>query len=62
MINPALEYDVGPDFNPDDQTGIITVQPPTIKQVLKMVVPKADADGNELGGVSVVLRDALLET
>jgi hypothetical protein len=62
LINPVLEYDFGPDFNPNDQTGIITVQPPTIKQVVKMVVPRVDADGNELGGVPVVLRDAPLGT
>ncbi len=62
LINPALEYDFGPDFNPNDQTGIITIQPPTIKQVMPMVVPKVDADGNELGGAPVVLRDAPLGT
>jgi Alpha/beta hydrolase domain len=62
LINPAIEYDFGPGFNPNDQTGIITVQPPTIKQVIKMVVPRVDADGNELGGVPVVLRDAPLGT
>ena len=33
-----------------------------IKQVIKMLVPKVDADGNELGGVPVVLRDAPLGT
>ena len=36
--------------------------PPTIKHVLKMKVPRVDADGNELGGVPVVLRDAPLGT
>ena len=29
---------------------------------MKMVVPRVDADGNELGGVPVVLRDAPLGT
>jgi hypothetical protein len=33
-----------------------------IKQVIKMKVPKVDADGNELGGIPVVLRDAPLGT
>jgi hypothetical protein len=62
LINPGFAYDFGRDFNPDDQTGVITLQPPTIKGVLKMVVPKVDADGNELGGVPVVLREAPLGT
>ena len=36
--------------------------PPPIKQVIKMKVPRVDADGNELGGVPTVLRDAPLGT
>jgi len=35
---------------------------PRIKQVIKMLVPKVDADGNEIGGVPVVLREAPLGT
>ena len=37
-------------------------QPPPIKAVVKALVPKVDADGNELGGVPTVLRDAPLGT
>jgi hypothetical protein len=36
--------------------------PPAIKGVVKTMVPKVDADGNELGGVPTVLRDAPLGT
>jgi len=36
--------------------------PPPIKNVIQMMVPKVDADGNELGGVPTVLRDAPLGT
>ena len=36
--------------------------PPKIKKVIRMLVPRVDADGNELGGVPVVLRDAPLGT
>jgi hypothetical protein len=39
-----------------------TLLPPKIKHVIKMLAPKVDADGNELGGVPVVLRDAPLGT
>jgi hypothetical protein len=62
LINPAIDYDFGPDFNYMDGTGVQTVVPPHIKHVIKLKVPRVDADGNELGGVPVVLRDAPLGT
>jgi Alpha/beta hydrolase domain len=60
FINPVLDYDWGPHFNPSDGSGIPTNFPPRIKQVIKMLVPRVDSDANELGGVPVVLRDAPL--
>jgi hypothetical protein len=60
FINPVLDYDWGPLFNPSDASGVPTNFPPPIKRVIKMLVPRVDADGNELGGVPVVLRDAPL--
>jgi hypothetical protein len=62
LINPVLDYDFGPEFNYVDGTGIQTIVPPRIKQVLRMKAPRVDADGNELDGVPVVLRDAPLGT
>jgi hypothetical protein len=62
FINPVLDYDWGPQFNPTDATGVPTNIPPPIKQVIRMLVPQTDADGNELGGVPVVLRAAPLGT
>jgi hypothetical protein len=62
LINPLIDYDFGPDFNPADGSGVQTLVPPRIKQVLRMKVPRVDSDGNELGGVPVVLRDAPLGT
>jgi hypothetical protein len=62
LINPMLDYDFGPDFNYVDGMGVVTNVPPGVKQVIKMMAPKVDADGNELGGVPVVLRDAPLGT
>jgi alpha/beta hydrolase family protein len=62
LVNPGLDYDFGPDFNYMDGSGVQTVVPPTIKRVIRLKVPKVDADGNELGGVPVVLRDAPLGT
>jgi len=62
LINPVLDYDFGPQFNSVDGSGIESLVPPEIKHVIKMKVPRVDADGNELGGVPVVLRDAPLGT
>jgi hypothetical protein len=62
LINPSLDYDWGPDFNYVDGSGVRSKVPPAIKRVIRMKVPRVDADGNELGGVPVVLRDAPLGT
>jgi hypothetical protein len=60
FINPVLDYDWGPEFDPNNGSGIPTNSPPPIKHVINMLVPRTDSDGNELGGVPVVLRDAPL--
>ena len=62
FIMPVHDYDWGPQFNALDGSGIVSNAPPPIKQVLKMLAPKVDADGNEIGGVPVVLHDAPLGT
>jgi hypothetical protein len=36
--------------------------PPAVKRAIVTKVPRVDADGNEVGGVPVVLRDAPLGT
>jgi hypothetical protein len=62
FIMSTLDYDWGPDFNYNDGAGVPTKLPPTIKQVINMKVPRVNADGNEVGGVPVVLHDAPLGT
>jgi hypothetical protein len=62
LMTPLLDYDWGPQFKYDDASGVLTKVPPTIKRVITGKVPRVDADGNELGGVPVVLRDAPLGT
>jgi len=62
LINPLLDYDFGTGFDRTDGSGVPSVVPPLIKHVLPMKAAKVDADGNELGGVPVVLRDAPLGT
>jgi hypothetical protein len=59
---PVFDYDWGPDFKAVDGSGIPSLTPPKIKQVLQMMALKVDADGNELGGLPVVLADAPLGT
>ena len=59
---PILDYDWGPEFDHFNATGNPTNMPPPVLAVVKTLVPKVDADGNELGGVPTVLRDAPLGT
>ena len=62
LVNPLYDYDLGPDFNYNDESGLITRQPPAIKRILPTLVPKVDADGSDLGGVPSVLRQVPLGT
>jgi len=62
FINPVLDYDWGPEFDASDASGVPTNIPSSIKRVIKTLVPHVNADGNEIGGVPVVLNDAPLGT
>ena len=62
FVFPVFDYDWGPDYDHSEANGVPSNSPPIIKGVVKMMVPKVDADGNELGGVPTVLRDAPLGT
>src|SRR6266480_524807 len=62
FIFPVLDYDWGPGYDHSEANGVPTNAPPPIRHVIKMLVPRVDADGNELGGVPTVLRDAPLGT
>jgi hypothetical protein len=62
LINPVRDYDWGPGFNSVDGSGVPSKIPPVVKQVIKMKAVRVDSDGNELGGVPVVLREAPLGT
>ena len=59
---PILGYDWGQDYDHFNASGDPTNIPPSIDSVVKVMVPKVDSDGNELGGVPTVLRDAALGT
>ena len=62
FINPVFIYDWGNRFDYSDGTGSPGAMPPAIRHVIAMMVPRVDADGNELGGVPTVQRDAPLGT
>jgi len=62
FIMPVIDYDWGPQFNPTDGSGIVSQAVPAVRQVLPMYAPRVDRDGNELGGVPVVLLEAPLGT
>ena len=62
LVNTFFDYDLGPGFLYNDLSGMISVQPPIVKRTIPMLVPKTDADGNEIGGVPSVLHQAPLGT
>jgi hypothetical protein len=62
FIFPVFDYNWGPFYDHSEASGVPTNAPPPIRHVIKMLVPRVDADGNELGGVPTVLRDAPLGT
>jgi hypothetical protein len=62
VIVPFFEYEFGPGFRNADVSGVVSLQPPVVRQTLPMLVPRVDADGNEVAGVRSVLLDAPLGT
>jgi hypothetical protein len=62
ILTPLYQYDFGPQFRYGDLSGVITMQPPPIRQILPTVVPRVDADGNEVAGVPSVLHQVPLGT
>ena len=60
---PPIVYDFGPGVNYDQETGVATIQPPKVMQVLTPYVPHVNMDGNDDGGsVPSVLFQAPLGT
>jgi hypothetical protein len=62
ILTPLYRYDFGPQFHYSDLSGVVTMQPPPIRQILPTVVPRVDADGNEVAGVASVLHQVPLGT
>jgi hypothetical protein len=55
LIHPLIDYDLGSQFNYRDQSGVAS-QIPKVKQVLPQLVPRVDADGNEVVGIKAPLQ------
>jgi hypothetical protein len=62
FVQAMLQYDWGPALNYSENIGFHSFEPPIVRQVLPQVVPRVDADGNEIGGVPVTLLQAPLGT
>ena len=62
ILTPLYQYDLGARFHYNDLSGVITMQPPPIRQILPTVVPRVDADGNEVAGVASTLHQVPLGT
>jgi hypothetical protein len=62
FVFPVLDYDWGPEYDRSEASGNPTNAPPPIRHVIRTKVPRVDADGNEMGGVPTVQRDAPLGT
>jgi hypothetical protein len=62
LINAMPDYDFGRQFRYTDLSGSIEKQPPVIRGMIPLLVPRADTDGNEIGGVPSVLHQVPLGT
>lgn len=62
VVNPVLDYDYGAGYRYNDNSGVMSTVPPVIKQVIPTLVPKMDADGNEIAGVRSLLISVPLGT
>ncbi|MGA8036820.1 MAG: alpha/beta hydrolase domain-containing protein [Candidatus Acidiferrales bacterium] len=62
LMNEFFDYDFGPRFRYNDLSGVITTQPPRIKQTIPQLVPRVDGDGNEVGGIGSPLHQNPLGT
>jgi hypothetical protein len=60
--SPTYQYDLGKNFDYADLTGVITVAPPRIVKPIPQLMPRIDADGNELDGIRSPLISAPLGT
>jgi hypothetical protein len=62
-FNPGHLVDFGPQFNPVDESGVIAEPTKAVPgRAYAVLVPKVNADGNEIGGVQSVAQQVPLGT
>jgi hypothetical protein len=62
MAIGLMDYDFGSELNYNDFSGVITKQPPGIKQTIPALMPKVNADGNEMVGIPSIQHQVPLGT
>ena len=62
IVNSMNDYDLGSTFIYNDMSGVISREPPFVKQVIPTYVVKTDSDGNEIAGVPSILHQLPLGT
>jgi hypothetical protein len=62
LVNSMNDYDLGPTFIYNDMSGVISREPPFVKQVIPTYVVKTNSDGNEIAGVPSILHQLPLGT
>jgi len=51
IFNTRLSYFRGPQYDTDDVSGIIAVEPPTQNAMYPSLAPQVNSDGNDIGGL-----------
>ena len=63
VFNNLHVVDFGPQFRPEDESGIITQEPPKVGSATYGVLePQVDPDGNDIGGIRSVFVDVPIGT
>lgn len=62
MAVGLMDYDFGPELDLNSFAGVITKQPPGIRQTIPAMMPRVNGDGNEVAGIGSVLHQAPLGT
>ena len=62
IFNTRAKYVRGPQYDTDDVSGIIAVEPPTLVALYPALAPQVDRDGNDIGGLRSHILQAPLGT
>jgi hypothetical protein len=62
IVNSVNDYVFGSTFIYNDMSGVISVEPPQVKQIIPTYVVRTNSDGNETAGVRSILHQLPLGT